>query len=67
MKTLLLVVFTGIYFTCFFFLLDLVFRQFSLGSIINISAIVCLFIAFLVSVGLAQATIHKLTSSHTEK
>lgn len=60
MKKFLMLVFTAIYFVIFFFLLDRVFSLFPLSGLANILALVCLFIAFLASVGLAQFTVHKI-------
>ena len=54
MKKVLMLVFTAIYFVIFFFLVDRVFSLFPLSGLANILALVCLFIAFLASVGLAQ-------------
>lgn len=62
MKNFLMILFTAIYFVCFFFLLDFIFRRLPLHSFIDILTLVCLFVAFLASVGLAQFTIHKLLS-----
>ena len=60
MKKVLMLVFTAIYFVIFFFLVDRVFSLFSFFFLANILALVCLFIAFLASVGLAQFTVHKI-------
>ena len=60
MKKVLMLVFTAIYFVIFFFLVDRVFSLFPLSGLANILALVCLFITFLASVGLAQFTVHKI-------
>ena len=59
MKKVLMAV-PPIYFVIFFFLVDRVFSLFPLSGLANILALVCLFIAFLASVGLAQFTVHKI-------
>ena len=60
MKKVLMLVFTAIYFVIFFLLVDRVFSLFPLSGLANILALVCLFIAFLASAGLAQFTVHKI-------
>ena len=60
MKNFLMLVFTAVYFVIFFFVVDRLFTLLPLNGLVNILALVCLFIAFLASVGLAQFTVHKI-------
>lgn len=55
---MLMLLFTIVYFVVFFFLIDLVFRN-TLSLFTNLLAVVCLIIAFIVSVGMAEYTVKK--------
>lgn len=56
---MLMLLFTIVYFVVFFFLIDLVFRN-TLSLFTNLLAVVCLIIAFIVSVGMADYTVKKI-------
>ena len=60
MKKVLMLVFTAVYFVIFFFVVDRLFSFLPVNGLVNTLALVCLFIAFLASVGLAQFTVHKI-------
>lgn len=57
---MLMLLFTIVYFVILFFLLDLVFRNASISIFTNIMSLVCLVIAFIVSVGMADYTVKKI-------
>lgn len=57
---MLMLLFTIVYFVIFFFLIDLVFRNASISVFTNIMSLVCLVIAFIVSVGMADYTVKKI-------
>lgn len=60
MKKFLMLVFTAVYFVIFFFVVDRLFSFLPVNGLVNTLAVVCLFAAFLASVGLAQFTVHKI-------
>lgn len=62
MKTMVFLVFTAIYFACFYFLIDLIFTRLIQGInlVLDIACIVCLVAALTASIGLADLTAKKL-------
>ncbi|TFZ41507.1 hypothetical protein E4100_02700 [Soehngenia longivitae] len=60
--------FTIVYFLVFFFLLDLVFRNtMGISPIADVLQLVCLIVAFIISVGLADYTIKKIEEKYSKK
>lgn len=57
--------FAIVYFRIFFFFLDLIFRN-TLSIIADFLAVVCLIVAFFVSVGLAEYTVKKIKDKYSK-
>jgi len=57
---MLMIFFSVVYFVVFFFLIDFAFRNTSLSLFTNLLGLVCLIIAFIVSVGMAEYTVKKI-------
>ena len=57
--------FTAVYFCCFFFVTDLIFRH-TIGFVADLFAIACLLISLIISVGLAEFTVNKIKANKTE-
>lgn len=62
MKTMLFLVFTAVYFGCFYFIVDLIFTRVITGInlVLDIACIVCLIAALAASIGLADFTAGKI-------
>ena len=60
MKTFLFFIFTAIYFYLFCQIIDLIFRNCGISFILDILAVVCWIIAFVISVGLGDFTAKKV-------
>lgn len=58
-KKIMKVFFAMVYFLLCFFLLRLIFRN-TFGGFADVLAVVCLIIAFILSVGLSEYTVNKL-------
>ena len=56
---ILMIFFTVVYFRVGFYLIDLVFRN-TLSVVTDFLSVICLIIAFFVSVGLAEFTVKKI-------
>ena len=59
MKNFLFFIFTAIYFYLFCQIIDLIFRNCGISFILDILAVVCWIIAFVISVGLGDFTAKK--------
>jgi len=53
-------VFTGVYFICLFLAIRAVFDRLPINFALDLLAIACMVIAFVVSVGLAEFTVRKI-------
>ncbi len=63
---MLKVFFTVVYLYIFWFIIDLIFRN-TLSVLTDILALICLVIAFIISVGMAEYTVKKIKDNYTKK
>lgn len=61
MKTFLFLIFTAVYFLCFYLVIDFLFSRLAVNLVYDIACIVCLVAALAVSIGLAEFTVKKVS------
>ena len=63
MKTFLFLIFTAVYFLCFYLVIDFLFSRLAVNLVYDIACIVCLAAALAASIGLADFTVRKVSKS----
>lgn len=61
MKTFLFLIFTAVYFLCFYWVIDFLFSRLAVNLVYDIASIVCLVAALAASIGLADFTVRKVS------